>query len=104
MLTIELNCTGKTPEDVREELAEALQFPDYYGKNWDAFDECMCDLDWLEDIDEIHITLIDYKPDNSDGYDGILYFIPNSIWYWRNDLEQQKHDMTPHKKISLLIQ
>ncbi|HEX8616174.1 MAG TPA: barstar family protein [Thermoanaerobaculia bacterium] len=26
-------------------LAEALELPDYFGRNWDAFDECLRDLD-----------------------------------------------------------
>ena len=26
-------------------LKEALRFPDYYGKNWDAFDECIRDVE-----------------------------------------------------------
>lgn len=29
------------------EFADKLQFPDYFGFNWDAFDECIADLDWL---------------------------------------------------------
>lgn len=30
-------------DDLHAELGTALSFPEYYGKNWDAFDECVAD-------------------------------------------------------------
>jgi RNAse (barnase) inhibitor barstar len=30
-----------------DELDRRLQFPDYFGGNWDALWECICDLSWL---------------------------------------------------------
>ncbi|BAL99355.1 MULTISPECIES: barstar family protein [Caldilinea] len=27
-------------------IAETMAFPDYFGKNWDAFEECVNDLTW----------------------------------------------------------
>lgn len=29
-----------------EAIGQVLQFPDYYGMNWDALEECLFDLSW----------------------------------------------------------
>ena len=34
-----------TPQELHSLLAEAFHFPDYYGQNWDAFDECIRDVE-----------------------------------------------------------
>jgi Barstar (barnase inhibitor) len=36
-----------TKQDLFDFFKGALQFPDYFGNNWDAFDECISDLSWL---------------------------------------------------------
>jgi RNAse (barnase) inhibitor barstar len=35
----------KSREELQELLYSALNLPEYYGHNWDAFDECIRDLD-----------------------------------------------------------
>ena len=43
--TLEINVTSiRTSQELHLLLSEAFQFPDYYGKNWDAFDECIRDV------------------------------------------------------------
>jgi len=37
-----------TKESLLDAVAGVLAFPDYFGRNWDALDECLRDLTWLE--------------------------------------------------------
>lgn len=39
----------KTLRGFYEEIADALEFPDYFGFNLDSLDELLNDLSWLED-------------------------------------------------------
>jgi RNAse (barnase) inhibitor barstar len=38
---------GGTRAGFFQELAVALHFPDYFGRNWDAVYDCLTDLSWL---------------------------------------------------------
>lgn len=37
----------RTQDDLFHEAVAALQFPNYFGWNKDAFDECISDLEWI---------------------------------------------------------
>jgi RNAse (barnase) inhibitor barstar len=34
-------------DELMDALAVGFSFPDYFGRNWDAVDECLRDLSWL---------------------------------------------------------
>ena len=39
------DCSNK--KELFNTFSSKLQFPNYFEKNWDAFDECLNDLEWL---------------------------------------------------------
>lgn len=38
---------AKTVNSFFNEVSAALQFPYYFGENWNAFRDCILDLDWI---------------------------------------------------------
>jgi len=40
----------QTTSDFYDELIRGLNLPNYFGKNLNALDECLCDLEWLHGI------------------------------------------------------
>jgi hypothetical protein len=74
-------CRGqkmRTRPRLFDEFAAALQFPSYFGENWDALDECLNDLDWLGGgayllmITEADQVLIDEDPHQARILGGLL--------------------------------
>lgn len=43
----EARVTATTKAELLTQLARELQFPAYFGHNWDALFDCLCDLSWL---------------------------------------------------------
>lgn len=50
-----------TKVDLFHEWAAALQFPSYFGENWDAFEECIADREWMAgDAHVVALTATDH--------------------------------------------
>ncbi|QPD02856.1 MAG: hypothetical protein Nkreftii_000630 [Candidatus Nitrospira kreftii] len=70
--------------DLLTEFARALDFPDYFGHNWDALEECLADFDWLPAkgyillITDAHAVL----PDDEDEYDTLLEVLSDAGEAW----------------------
>lgn len=39
--------TLNSKDDLLNKISQVMQFPDYFGNNWDALEECLNDLRWL---------------------------------------------------------
>ena len=48
-----------TKQALLDELSAALQFPSYFGNNWDACADCLRDLSWLDHSGGIAVVFTD---------------------------------------------
>jgi len=74
-LVAEVPVDIKTKDTLLKQLAQRLRFPDYFGMNWDALDECICDLSWLPPGTILlkHLDLpLDNDVENAKAYLSIL--------------------------------
>ncbi len=73
-----------TPSDVFTEFARALQFPDYFGHNWDALEECLADLEWLP-AKGYGLLISDAQcviPDDEEEYETLLEVLNDAGEAW----------------------
>ncbi len=82
------------------EVAAALQFPLYFGENWNAFNDCINDMEWA--IGEAYILLISdassllCKADNEDfRIFARMLSIANESWTEPNKYFPRNRPVTP---------
>ncbi|HXZ91280.1 MAG TPA: barstar family protein [Burkholderiales bacterium] len=66
-------------------LAEALAFPEWFGGNWDALEDCLTDLSWRQGAR--HVLLIErfeaLRVKGFDDFGTLLDVLEASAAYWR---------------------
>jgi RNAse (barnase) inhibitor barstar len=69
------------------EFARVLDFPSYFGKNWDAFEECVTDLQWLPTPGYLFvITEADQVlPDHDEEYETFITILEESGKVWGSE-------------------
>jgi len=74
----------RTPSTLFAEFARALDFPDYFGHNWDALEECLADFEWLPAkgyillIHDAEVVL----PEDEEEYETLLEILSDAGEAW----------------------
>jgi hypothetical protein len=66
-------------DDVFAALAQALQFPDWFGRNWDALEDCLSDLSWRPARG--HVLLFERFP-SGDVLGVLIDVLRSSAQFW----------------------
>lgn len=66
--------------DVLQRIATALQFPDWFGRNWDALEDCLGDLSWRRQ-GAGHVLLFEAYP-RGDDLGVLLDVLRATAQYW----------------------
>ena len=69
-----------------DSISSQLKFPDNFGNNFDAFDEMINDLDWLEE-DHIYLIFRNYddflSEENDEGREILLTILDDAASEWK---------------------
>jgi RNAse (barnase) inhibitor barstar len=75
------------------EFARVLDFPDYFGKNWDAFEECLTDLQWLPAPGYLFVITDAEQvlPDQEEEYETLITILEQSgkVWGTEQDVRPE---------------
>ena len=79
------NITRK--EQLMNHVATALHFPKHFGNNWDALEECLTDLEWVDADGYIiyydHIDgLLEAHPDQ---FETLVEILRDAVASWKED-------------------
>jgi hypothetical protein len=76
--------TGKSA--MLDALAKALHFPDWFGFNWDALEECLTDLSWLEGDVVLLIEDADTPEARApEDWDVLLDIVADAARHWKDE-------------------
>jgi RNAse (barnase) inhibitor barstar len=81
------NITRK--EQLLNHVATVLQFPNHFGHNWDALEECLTDLEWVDgDGYVIYYDHIDgLLGTHPDQFETLVEILRDSVKSWKDDGE-----------------
>ena len=76
-------------EQLMNAAATAMSFPDHFGNNWDALEECLTDLEWVDaDGYMIYYDHIDgLLTTHPDQFETLVEVLRDAVQSWKEDGE-----------------
>jgi RNAse (barnase) inhibitor barstar len=68
--------------DALRAIAKALRFPDWFGGNWDALEDCLCDLSWRPGKGHL-LVFRNWQALTSDDLGVLIDVLRSSAEFWQ---------------------
>lgn len=74
-----------TKQEFLRSMAKALQFPSYFGMNWDAFEECLTDFEWCTAMGYVIIVhgVQAFAKKTPDDFKTARSIFKSAVKYWK---------------------
>ena len=64
-----------------------MKFPDHFGKNWDAFYDCLTDMEWVES--KGYVIYFDHTDGFADHHESqletVIELFQDAVDFWKGD-------------------
>lgn len=74
-------------EQLLNHFANTLNFPSHFGQNWDALEECLTDLEWVDG--EGYVLYYDHidplLAEHPDQFETLLEILQDAVDSWKED-------------------
>jgi RNAse (barnase) inhibitor barstar len=79
--------TIRTKDQFLEHCAKVCNFPEYYGTNWDALEDCLRDMEWVEARGFVILfeQFKAYVENSPDKFDETLDIFKDAADHWRDE-------------------
>ncbi|MDX1250662.1 MAG: barstar family protein [Gammaproteobacteria bacterium] len=76
----------RSKEQFFDHFARALDFPDYFGGNWDAFEDCLTDLSWRDAPGYVILyeNFDTFAAQAPDQFEVALEILNAAVEFWRD--------------------
>ncbi len=75
--------TVKTKSEILDLFSNKLRFPSYFGHNWDAFWDCIKDLEWLKEKNTAVLIKDCNMIKDEQAYNTLIDLLRDATPYWK---------------------
>lgn len=80
----------ETKKQLLDALDAGLGFPEYFGGNWDALWDCICDLSWLEPVQVVLVHDDLPMSADRDSLRAYLSLLQDAVAAWK---QKRQHEL-----------